>query len=196
VCRQFPKHLRSLGKEQPGTQDFQEALEQVSEDMSDYVKGDPAAASMATTFTMVHLGSDKMTIGWCGDSRGYLVRNGNIRYHTFDHSLVGEMVRKGELTWEEARTHPQSNVITKSVNAQSVDQAEFKHFSYGELQENDYVMICTDGVLETFANDVLANLMDGQNTPQRIAAAIDEKCRWYSNDNYSLTLFQLKKANG
>lgn len=193
LCRRFPVHVHDIGKEQPAAADFQQALDKVSEEMRDYVQGDPAASGMATTFSMVHFGREQLTMSWCGDSRVYLARQGEILYHTFDHSLVGRQVAAGLLTWEAARTHPKSNVITRTVNADTAARADFKVFPYDTLATGDYILLCTDGVLEVFSNAVLEKLMDGKNTPKRVANAIDEKCRWGSSDNYTIAIFQLKQ---
>ena len=77
---------------------------------------DAAVSGMGTTMTVALVGSDDLvTIGHVGDSRAYLLRDGELEQLTDDHSLVAELVRRGELSPEEAEMHPQRSVITRAL---------------------------------------------------------------------------------
>ena len=78
---------------------------------------DPALTGMGTTVTAVTVDADALTIGHVGDSRAYLIRNGILRILTNDHSLVGEWIRAGRLTVEQAEVHPQRSVITRCLGS-------------------------------------------------------------------------------
>ena len=70
---------------------------------------------MGTTVTAAYVGESEVTIGHVGDSRAYVLRDGDLIRLTRDHSLVGELVARGKLTEEQAERHPQRSVITRSV---------------------------------------------------------------------------------
>ena len=77
---------------------------------------DATASGMGTTMTVALFEDDgRVTIGHVGDSRAYLLRDGALEQLTDDHSLVAELVRRGELSPEEAEVHPQRSVITRAL---------------------------------------------------------------------------------
>lgn len=80
---------------------------------------------------------------WAGDSRCYLLRDGEISMLTTDHSLVGEFVALGQMTWDEAEHHPQSNAITRAVGVG--DTLELDKVR-GELMPGDRFLLCSDGL--------------------------------------------------
>ena len=76
---------------------------------------DPDTSGMGTTLTVAEVEDGVVSIGHVGDSRAYLVRDGNLEQLTEDHSLVGELMRTGKLSAEEAETHPQRSMITRAL---------------------------------------------------------------------------------
>jgi protein phosphatase len=100
---------------------------------------------MGTTVTMavIDLTDNIAYIGNVGDSRTYIIRDGNIRQITEDHTYVRELVKEGKITLEEAKTHPQKNIITRAIGSEVnivVDIFEI------ELMENDILLLCSDGL--------------------------------------------------
>ncbi|MWD28990.1 SpoIIE family protein phosphatase [Aquicoccus sp. SCR17] len=87
---------------------------------------------------------------WAGDSRLYRLRDGEIEMLSHDHSLVAELVAAGQLTWDEAEQHPQSNAITRAVGVGEALELDKVH---GELQTGDRFLLCSDGLTKyaTFA---------------------------------------------
>lgn len=80
---------------------------------------------------------------WAGDSRLYRLRAGEIELLTTDHSVVGELVLAGEMTWDEAEHHPQSNAITRAVG---VGEALELDKLRGEVAPGDRYLLCSDGL--------------------------------------------------
>lgn len=80
---------------------------------------------------------------WAGDSRIYLLRDGAIQMLTSDHSFVAELVHAGQMTWDEAEHHPQSNAITRAVGVG--DELELDKVR-GVLQSGDRFLLCSDGL--------------------------------------------------
>src|SRR5206468_2334259 len=72
-------------------------------------------AGMGTTLTAAYVDEDAVSFGHVGDSRAYLFRAAKLQQLTNDHSLVGEMVRRGKLTAEQAEEHPQRSIITRAL---------------------------------------------------------------------------------
>jgi len=80
---------------------------------------DPDRAGMGTTLTAAYVGNDEVAFAHVGDSRAYRFRDGKLEQLTNDHSLVGELVRRGKLTEEQAEEHPQRSVITRALGPEA-----------------------------------------------------------------------------
>lgn len=98
---------------------------------------------MGSTCVVALISFDKATVAHVGDSRFYLYRNGKQTFKTADHSVVGEMVRNGELTEEEARRAENSNVITRALGVSDIVEVEIDSV---KIKPNDLLALCTDGV--------------------------------------------------
>ena len=89
---------------------------------------------------------------WVGDSRLYRLRDRQIEMLTHDHSVVGALVDAGELTWDEAEHHPQSNAITRAVGVGEALEIDKRR---GELRPGDRFLLCTDGLNKYMSFDEL-----------------------------------------
>ena len=104
---------------------------------------DEDCAGMGTTLVAALAGDGASMILNEGDSRAYHISQGGIALVTRDHSLVEDMVERGELTREEARTHPHKNLITRALGAEPVLLADcFQR----ELKAEEYLLLCSDGL--------------------------------------------------
>ncbi|MBP1759431.1 MAG: serine/threonine protein phosphatase [Firmicutes bacterium] len=103
---------------------------------------DPENAGMGTTLTVLLIRNEKVVIAHVGDSRAYLWRNETLTPLTMDHSLVGELVRLGQITLDEAKRHPQRNVLMRAVGADPTVEVDCRSIS---LQTDDVFLLCTDG---------------------------------------------------
>jgi PPM family protein phosphatase len=118
---------------------------------------------MGTTTTVMVLFSRRYMIGQVGDSRAYLLREGQLLQLTKDHSYVQEQVDAGLLTPEQARTHPYSNVITRCVGANE-DVAPDVYF--GNLEQNDLVLLASDGLTGMLEDEQLARILTTEDNPE------------------------------
>lgn len=145
---------------------------------------------MGTTFTLLVLSADKAFIAWCGDSRIYHIRNGEILYKTADHSLVNSLVKSGEITEEEALIHPRRNLILRAIKADETSVEADYHF-IENLMEGDYLILCTDGLLENITDKHLKLLLirnDNENID--LIKSFQELCLGKTKDNYSMYLLR------
>lgn len=104
---------------------------------------DPAKNGMGTTMVAITIVGYYAYIANVGDSRLYLLHPDGIVQITKDHSLTAEMVRMGQLTKEEARTHPNKNIITRAVGIGDFVNIDFFDV---ELDENTKILLCSDGL--------------------------------------------------
>lgn len=106
-------------------------------------KNDPELRGMGTTVELVLVKGDKVHVVHAGDSRVYSVRGRRIKQLTIDHSVVQEMVQKGEITSEQAMMHPNKNIITRALGI--VPEIHLDYIEC-EFKDNDYIIVCTDGL--------------------------------------------------
>ena len=119
-------------------------------------------SGMGTTCVSAVLRGNMAYIANVGDSRAYLVRNGQVKQVSQDHSWVAEQVRAGLLTEDQARTHAQRNVITRCLGTQpDVDIDVFPE----QLEEHDAIVLCTDGLSGLVSDDEIRRIV-AQSAPQ------------------------------
>ena len=98
---------------------------------------------MGTTVTAAYLDGDNVVVAHVGDSRAYLLRDGDLIRLTRDHSLVGELVARGKLTEEQAETHPQRSVITRALGAYPDVEVDTDVYP---ARAGDLFLLCSDGL--------------------------------------------------
>ena len=130
---------------------------------------DATKSGMGTTMVVATIFDHHMCVGNVGDSRLYVYREGQLQQITQDHSVVGEMVRKGEMPKEQARNHPKRNLITRAVGAEKEIRVDFFDET---LADGDLVLMCTDGVTsmveEKQIEEVLASGVSLQEKANRL----------------------------
>jgi protein phosphatase len=134
--------------------------------------GDDGLEGMGTTLCAVGLtGDGRLVVVNVGDSRAYLLRDGELHRLTADHSIVGDLVRRGELTEGEARQHPHRSVLTRAVGVAptvDVDAAE------RPAGPGDRLLLCTDGLVNEVRPEDIASAMASDRELADIADALVE----------------------
>lgn len=120
------------------------------------VARDPALEGMGTTMTLLSISNSRATVGHVGDSRAYLLRGNDLSQLTEDHTVAAEYVAMGQLTPEEAATHPQRHMLTRTLGLTrfiNVDEYSF------DLEDGDRVLICSDGLTEMVPEETIAKTL-------------------------------------
>ncbi|NLJ58604.1 MAG: Stp1/IreP family PP2C-type Ser/Thr phosphatase [Tissierellia bacterium] len=140
-------------------------------------KENPDYSGMGTTVTMAVLDKVLKTIyiGNVGDSRAYMLRKGQIKQITTDHTYVNELLKDGEITLEEAKNHPKKNVITRALGGE-----EFVHADIFEIDfyENDILLLCTDGLTTHVSDDRILEIIKKYGSSESVEKLIKQ-----ANDN-------------
>jgi serine/threonine protein phosphatase PrpC len=156
---------------------------------------DAATQGMGTTMTVALVDDATGTIafGHVGDSRAYRVRNDELEQLTDDHSLVGELVRSGRLSREEAGSHPQRSVITRAVGTEP--EVDVDTFTV-EAEDGDLFLICSDGLTDMVGDDVVreAIVRSGGDLDRAARALVDAANKGGGEDNITVVLFELSSA--
>jgi protein phosphatase len=169
---------------------IREAITKANDAVLERSAGDERLRGMGTTMTAATLAAGgTLLIGHVGDSRAYLVRDGELRQVTEDHSLVEEMVRDGELTPEQAEVHPRRSVITRALGIEPGVEVDMYPV---ELQEGDRVLLCSDGLTGMVRTEDIAAILQREPDPQRAAnALVDEANKAGGEDNITVVLLDV-----
>lgn len=128
---------------------------------------------MGTTLVAALFGERQVVFAHVGDSRGYVFHTNYLRQVTRDHSLVAELVRRGQLTPEEAAHHPQRNVVTRSLGTTNASQVDVDVINWAP---GDALLLCTDGLTDLVSeSELLAhmNKLPAAKTQQAVEAVAD-----------------------
>jgi PPM family protein phosphatase len=148
-------------------EELRDAIEGANEAVLEKSESDQELHGMGTTLTAGMLGTDgQLVVGHVGDSRAYLVRDGELTQITNDHSLVEEMVRGGELTPEQAEVHPQRSIITRALGIDP--QVDVDVYPL-ELRPGDRILFCSDGLTTMVRQDEIASIFAREPDPKRAA---------------------------
>lgn len=155
-------------------------------------KAGSGPSGMGTTLTAAAIVDDVLTIGHVGDSRAYLLRDGQLSQLTEDHSLVGELLRSGQLTPEQAFTHPKRNVLTQALGTSEDITADI---GTHKLRAGDRILLCTDGLTTTVTDDGIAKLLAGPGEVDAACAKlIDAANRGGGQDNTTVIVLDFSDA--
>ncbi len=150
-------------------------------------------AGMGTTVTAAYLEDDAVAIAHVGDSRAYLLRDGELSRLTEDHSLVEELLRGGKLTEEEAFEHPQRSVITRALGVEPI--VEIDTWTY-PLRPGDVVLFCSDGLTdmlpEAQIQQALTEVSDLSAAAERLIYEANDAG---GRDNITVVLFRVGVAS-
>jgi serine/threonine protein phosphatase PrpC len=128
------------------------------------VARDPALDGMGTTMTLLRIEQGIATIAHIGDSRAYLLRDGELSQLTEDHTVAAEYVAQGQLSPEEAATHPQRHMLLRTLGLTrfvNIDEITV------EVLPGDRLLLCSDGLTEMVRDDAIeSTLLDG--TPDEV----------------------------
>ncbi len=128
---------------------MKEAINKANELLVAESREDESKSGMGTTLVIGTIIGNKLFVANIGDSRLYVVGQ-NMRQITRDHSLVDEMVRLGEINADEARVHPDKNIITRAVGTSDHVEADFFEV---EITADDTILLCTDGLTNMVRDD-------------------------------------------
>lgn len=175
-----------------GEETLAELLQSANERIYRHALEDPTAAGMGTVVTalLVDEAAGTISVGHVGDSRAYRSRAGQLEQLTPDHSLVGELVRAGKLSTEEAEQHPHRSVITRAVGTEPT--VEVDTFTIAAVP-GDLFLICSDGLTDIVRDTEIAELLAAShNDPDEAAGAlVDAANRAGGIDNITVVLFEI-----
>ena len=126
----------------------------------------PGYYGMGTTFTGCYIQQDKAYTIHVGDSRLYIKRGSEFNLLTSDHTIVGELFRRGEISYEQTFNHPQKNYLTNVLGVAKDIDPDFNSF---KVLPEDILLLCSDGLNSMLKDEDIANIIDKYKDAKDIA---------------------------
>jgi len=166
---------------------YQAALEantkvyEFSQEKSEYT-------GMGTTLTAMAIENGRAYIAHVGDSRAYLIRKGEINLLTKDHSLVSELVRCGQISTEDAESHPQKHMLTRALGTGPIVQVDFLEC---EVDDDDYLVLCTDGLTNLVSEQLIKDAIINNDIKTGTVKLINLALELGGHDNITVIIVRI-----
>lgn len=148
--------------------DLRNAVRDANRVVLERASGDSELSGMGTTLTLLRIEGPRVRLAHVGDSRAYLLRDGELRQLTDDHTLVNRMVKEGKLTEPEAKIHPHRSILTRALGVDG--DLEVDVFTV-DVDLGDRLLLCSDGLTSIVSDEEIQSVLAAQPDPQ---AACDE----------------------
>jgi len=150
-------------------------------------------AGMGTTIVAVAFHGNRLTVAHVGDSRLYRFRQGKLQQITEDHSMVQELLRRGLISPEEARTSANKNLVTRALGVDPIVDVDVKD---DRIETGDIYLLCSDGLNDVLMDDEIATILaeHGQDLEVSTQHMVEEVNRRGGPDNVSVVLIRTDGA--
>jgi len=194
VASRLAAETFSAGLPDDGTseQRLEERVRAANQRIHEVSQQDRTLNGMGTTLTAAYLDGDELALAHVGDSRAYLLRDGELSRLTRDHTLVEELVRRGELTEQEAAEHPQRSIITRALGPEpDIDIDLHTH----RARAGDVLLLCSDGLTGMIGEDDLQQILsEAQSLREAGRQLVDAANEAGGRDNITVVLFRLEEV--
>lgn len=201
VLNELRSHVETMCESASGRADkdlmaaVAKALSDATKEMLLLADRKPAFEKMGTVFALAYIVDDTLLYTHVGDSRVYLIRNGQAQQLTNDETYVQLMVDVGVIQPDDIQDHPMRNIVLNAVGTQPADRNPIVHRKV--LLPGDSVLLTTDGVSDELSGDVLAQIVAKHPEPKAAAARIVELAiQSGSRDNASCVAVMIDRAEG
>lgn len=202
VCKTMSDYLLSRWHPNEPLLDglLQQAIDAAYDALEKKDNNEEEEKKMGTTLTLVCFHAEGVTVAHIGDSRVYQLRpatkndSARIVFKTRDHSLINDLIDIGEITKEEAKNHPQKNVITRAMlpNQERRAKATIAHLT--DIQDGDYFYLCSDGMLEQSTDENILNIITKKDAENEQKIEILRSVTEENNDNHTAHLIHINSV--
>ena len=148
---------------------LRDTIAELSLTLREHAASEPGLAGMGATVVVACVQGAQAFIAHMGDSRAYLYRQGELKQLTDDHSVVGILLRRGEITPEEARAHPARNRLTRYVG---MEHEAYPDVQTLKLSARDRLLLCTDGLMAMMRDEAITEILAHSHDPQLACQAL------------------------
>lgn len=165
---------------------LESAIAAANIEVYDTATADPTLHGMGTTVVATVVTGNQAVVAHIGDSRAYLISDDAIVQVTRDHSVVQQMIERGELTKEEARTHPNKHFITRALGVEETVESDV---DVVDLPENGKLLICTDGLSNMVEEADMAAILRSMTPADAVEKLIVSANMAGGSDNITVSVF-------
>jgi len=151
----------------------------------------PECKGMGTTLTALYFMKKHALLSHVGDSRCYRLRDHEIEQLSQDHSLVAELIRKGEITKEQAKIHPYRNVITRALGTDATVAVDVQDV---DALPGDLFILCTDGLSNYISDEEFIEICDGKDMEEAADTLLNFALEGGGRDNITLLLIFVEEV--
>ena len=182
-----------VSAEEPAEGQLEQLAQAANREIHQLAQQDSSRAGMGTTLTSALVRGDEVSFGHVGDSRAYVLRDGQLKRLTKDHSLVEELRRQGRLTEEEAEEHPQRSIITRALGPEPSVNVDTMTFT---AKDGDVFLLCSDGLTTMVSDDEIQRiLVEARSLRSAVNKLVDAANRGGGRDNITAVAFRLADAD-
>jgi serine/threonine protein phosphatase PrpC len=182
-----------VSHEAPAEGQLEELAQKANREIHRLAQEDSSRAGMGTTLTAAMVRDDEVALGHVGDSRAYVLRDGELRRLTKDHSLVEELRRQGRLTEEQAEEHPQRSIITRALGPEPSVNVDTMTFP---AKDGDVFLLCSDGLTTMVSDDEIKRILtEARSLRSAVGRLVEAANRGGGRDNITAVAFRLADAD-
>jgi PPM family protein phosphatase len=159
---------------------LEQAIRQANDQLRQMMEADTELDGMGTTLTALLWGGTRVGLAHIGDSRAYLLRDGELTQITHDHTLVQRLVDEGQLDEADIPTHPQRSVILRVLNGRPEDTADL---SIRDVRAGDRFLICSDGLSGVVSKQTIQDTLATPDPREAVDALVELALRGGAPDN-------------
>jgi PPM family protein phosphatase len=171
---------------------LEEIAQGANREIHDLAQKDSSRAGMGTTLTAALVHDDEVALGHVGDSRAYVLRDGELKRLTKDHSLVEELRRQGRLTDEQAEEHPQRSIITRALGPEPEVNVDTMTYP---AKDGDVFLLCSDGLTTMVTDEEIQKIMlEARSLRSAVNKLVEAANGMGGRDNITAVAFRVAEA--
>jgi serine/threonine protein phosphatase PrpC len=167
------------------------AIHRANDRISEIIDDDPTLNGTSTTASVLLFDGTKVAVGHLGDSRAYLLRDGELRQLTHDHTFVQSLIDEGRITEEQSRTHPHRNLILKAVDGIRHEEPDLFELP---VQVGDRFLVCSDGACGFLTDDRMADILRSGTPDFAAVELVRASLEAGSSDNVTCVVAEVVSA--
>jgi protein phosphatase len=180
---------KGVDSDAPAEGQLEEIAQGANQAIHDLAQKDSSRAGMGTTLTAALVHDDEVALGHVGDSRAYVLRDGELKRLTKDHSLVEELRRQGRLTEEQAEEHPQRSIITRALGPEPEVNVDTMTYP---ARDGDVFLLCSDGLTTMVPDDEIRKIMlESKSLRSAVNKLVDAANGRGGRDNITAVAFRV-----
>jgi PPM family protein phosphatase len=180
---------RGVDEEGPAERQLAEIAQGANREIHELAQRDSTRAGMGTTLTAALVHDDEVALGHVGDSRAYVLRDGELKRLTKDHSLVEELRRQGRLTEEQAEEHPQRSIITRALGPEAEVNVDTMTYP---AKDGDVFLLCSDGLTTMVTDEEIRKIMlESRSLRSAVNKLVDAANGMGGRDNITAVAFRV-----